>query len=695
MQYIKQKLRRKLIEQDIAQTVNAHIPHLLRKGVRYGGMALLALGLVNFPTTSTYAQSSTIFVYHEDVGATVSLDAVSVDKDNDGDLDVIVSTWNGQPTKVYENDGTGHFVDTGQSLGTYRSYAVASGDFNNDGCADLVVGDDGTHDTVWLNECGANAGTFTLAQDWHGMLTNADINTGTYDLAVGDLDNDGDLDIVSCNYSNSYSRPWWNDGNGNFSPGNRLSNSYCQSVALGDLDGDGTLDIYLANLTLQANEVWLNNDDQTFRLHDTMGNANSKGVDLADVDLDGDLDAFVVNGQSATSGATINKLWENDGAGNFTDSGEDLGTAGGNKVVFEDVTGDGAPDAVVAGSPIQVLVNDGSGSFTEVQTFSSHANGVALGDFSGDQRIDAFVARIQGQPTGVPDEVWLNAFTPDTTVVIDPDSPDICIGDDVNVTISVQNATGLYGAEFECMLDNTNMSFVSGMFTDTLFDPVNRFELPWALDQDLYHGGISNQRPASSINGSGSVANIGLVANTHGSVTLMCTPLLSDIDGFVLPSISESVTMSICGNGTLVGVVTYQGRLEHDGIDVIATGRETVSTQTDVVGNFTLIVHEGNGYMIEADAPRYLPACESNIDMTPDQIVTLPDAQLQGGDVNDDVETDLVINIGDASLVASNFGETVTTGDARADINNDNIINIQDVSILQGNYGLSGCQPWE
>jgi len=75
-------------------------------------------------------------------------------------------------------------------------------------------------------------------------------------------------------------------------------------------------------------------------------------VSLADLDGDGDIDAYVVNGQA-------NKVWLNDGAGNFTDNGQSLG--------------------------------------------SSNSYGISLADLDGDGDIDAFVANYNGQ-----NKVWLN-----------------------------------------------------------------------------------------------------------------------------------------------------------------------------------------------------------------------------------------------------------------------------------------------
>ena len=96
-----------------------------------------------------------------------------------------------------------------------------------------------------------------------------------------------------------------NDGNGNFSPhpttpGFGGGNS--AKAALGDLDNDGDLDVVIANITggdgENAETVWLNDGLGNFSAHPTaptFGAGNSDDLELGDFDGDGDLDAIVAN----------------------------------------------------------------------------------------------------------------------------------------------------------------------------------------------------------------------------------------------------------------------------------------------------------------------------------------------------------------------------------------------------------------
>ena len=123
-----------------------------------------------------------------------------------------------------------------------------------------------------------------------------------------------------------------------------------------------------------------------------LGTHLSNGVSLGDVDGDTDLDAFV-----AGAFGHGNHVWLGDGSGSFTDSGQDLSNHNSLGVSMGDVDGDGDLDAFVTNSSGQgnrVWLNDGSGNFSDsAQILGDHNSyGVTLGDLNGDGDLDAFVA---------------------------------------------------------------------------------------------------------------------------------------------------------------------------------------------------------------------------------------------------------------------------------------------------------------
>lgn len=313
------------------------------------------------------------------------------DVDEDGDIDLIRCTAdsegirNNQADKIFLNNGHGVFNDTGQTLGNDYTRVVTTGDVDGDGDLDIIssTGDyDGAsgptlvriNDT--LHPAGhpdgplGVAGHFNYSMQAKHTLDNASIEARTNSLALGDLDNDGDLDLVA-GYSSAENLVWLNDGGGGFTYSGLaghtlgLETTYTKSIALGDLDDDGDLDLVTGNIN-KPNLVWLNDGNSGFSysglpLHtlsnnDTEGDADTQSIALLDIDGDQDLDLFVGNGAYASEADSV---WLNNGKGGFIDSGQALGEAYTRSVASGDVDGDGDPD-IVSGSTsaTHVWLND-------------------------------------------------------------------------------------------------------------------------------------------------------------------------------------------------------------------------------------------------------------------------------------------------------------------------------------------------
>ena len=144
---------------------------------------------------------------------------------------------------------------------------------------------------------------------------------------------------------------------------------------VGDIDDDGDLDLVVAgneNASRgETTKLYENIDDGAFAEVDAdLAGVVSGTTDFFDADGDGDLDLLVTGEQGFSPSAT---LYENDGSGNFSEAG-DAGLAGlqGSAVAIGDIDGDGAPDLVLAGSnssyepSITLYENDGDGTFSAV-----------------------------------------------------------------------------------------------------------------------------------------------------------------------------------------------------------------------------------------------------------------------------------------------------------------------------------------
>jgi hypothetical protein len=95
--------------------------------------------------------------------------------------------------------------------------------------------------------------------------------------------------------------------------------------------------------------------------------------------------------------ALFDEVWFNDGQGNFSDSGQRLGSGLTRSVFLDDLDGDGDLDLVVGReSSAQIWLNDGTGQFSEGQSISyDHYEAITLGDVTGDGFVDILVAGVE------------------------------------------------------------------------------------------------------------------------------------------------------------------------------------------------------------------------------------------------------------------------------------------------------------
>lgn len=185
-------------------------------------------------------------------------DATLADLDGDGDLDLLVvrlktadEAGSGPAGMVLLNDGTGRFSDSGQHLSGAGTSSLALGDLDNDGDPDVLLGN-GRGAGVWINQGGAQAGQAGVFSASEDAITGGQ----TRSVVLADLDGDGDLDALIVGKRRA--ALWWNDGQGHFT---RAVQSFpCsdrQNLTTGDFNGDGWTDIFIAKYD-KSSQVWFN-----------------------------------------------------------------------------------------------------------------------------------------------------------------------------------------------------------------------------------------------------------------------------------------------------------------------------------------------------------------------------------------------------------------------------------------------------
>lgn len=278
-------------------------------------------------------------------GIDAPMSAVGVDLDSDGDHDVLVASENDDTVSWFENDGSGNFgpqqVVTSTADGA--AHALAK-DIDFDGDLDIIVMSRFDNVLGWYENTDG-LGTFSNQNFISNDLTSARF------FDVADVDGDGAMDVIGTSLSLDAVAWYPNlDTVGGFGAQNVVSTDVdgAFSVASGDVDNDGDTD--LVSAAFHGDSIaWHENTDGlgSFSAKQVVGSANGPiTVKLVDIDIDGDLDVLFASADDSTVGWFENT----DGLGSFgpkqvIQSGSSVNSA--YHVIPEDVDGDGDKDIMI------------------------------------------------------------------------------------------------------------------------------------------------------------------------------------------------------------------------------------------------------------------------------------------------------------------------------------------------------------
>ena len=322
---------------------------------------------------------------------------VAADLNLDGKPDAVVVNQLSKTVSVLLNAGGALASQQEYDIGRGGS-AVTVADVNSDGWPDLVVANSDDNSVGILINKGF--GSFRT-QATVALTTDTGPLYGPSAVAVGDINSDGNADIVVADFLSDKVSLLLGSGYGQFPTQAHVSvGSRPQSVSLVDLNSDGKLDILVANSASNTVGVLLGNGNGTFQAQVTVDAGSSpKTLVAADVNNDGKLDLAVLNSDLSqiASGQNAVSLLLGKGDGTFQTRQSIVVGGWPQSLAVADINSDGKPDlAIVDGDKgtAGLLLGKGDGTFQPLQSYAvgSFAAAFAVADINADSRPDLVVA---------------------------------------------------------------------------------------------------------------------------------------------------------------------------------------------------------------------------------------------------------------------------------------------------------------
>ena len=315
---------------------------------------------------------------------------VGHDADVDGATDLILVPSQGNTVTVLWNRQRQIAVpfEAPRTYDTNEPHTADIGDVDGDGDLDIALG----HNSFRAMSVMINDGAGAFLED---RTIGTPSGGGAFSIELGDIDNDGDLDIIAGSFDRSGVFLYENiDGNGTFEFTKNITVSSPFHVTSADVDGNSTLDVIVSSQSLNAIDVVFNDgngfSEDNVRVDRYSAGTAPRAAAAVDLDNDGDIDLAVAN--IASSNVSI---FEGDGTGVFAESVEIPVTGGPSFIVATDMDQDGEVDLVTANesdSEASILWNVGGGvtdfaPATRVPVGLEPYSLLAI-DFDGDDRPD-------------------------------------------------------------------------------------------------------------------------------------------------------------------------------------------------------------------------------------------------------------------------------------------------------------------
>ena len=357
--------------------------------------------------------------------------AFAADLDGDRDMDVVsVSEQRSNQIISWHENSNGRFSTARVIAVTTNLRRAAAVDIDNDGDLDIVS--TSQRGVAWSeNEDGG--GSFGSQK----IVTESPQARGAIAVHAADLDGDGDLDVLSGEYSSSIAGPigdlaWYEhtDGRGTFGAQRQISPQRATDSYAVDLDLDGDLDVLSIN-GFDRQVLWNENLGSrrftTARVLATGDNARNFQA-AADLDGDGDIDVL-------TSGDQLVWYQNTDGTGSLATETEITSKRRFRFFDLADLDGNSALD-IIASQEDQIIwmPNDETGRFLEHRQIAMVGNGefVDASDFDRDGDVDILFSSYKDKTVSLSENRGDGSFEDPRLIITDPRPVDSFIADDLN-----------------------------------------------------------------------------------------------------------------------------------------------------------------------------------------------------------------------------------------------------------------------
>lgn len=298
-----------------------------------------------------------------------------------------------------------YFVDVSEQLpepGSKKaSMDVKAGDIDYDGDLDIVLANEFQPNSILIND---GKGNFTDESE----KRLPQIIHDSEDVLIEDFDGDGFVDLIFCSEDDKVHEFYLNNGNGHFKPAQyQFPNSEANAIISEDINKDGKPDVIFGNNG--QNQIFINKGKGKFELEENrLPKVEKVTQDLAflDIDNDGDLDLIEANEDG-------NQLYENEGKGFFKNITKTHFLANidmeSRKIAFSDVDRDGDKDLFFANVNFRgnknpqnrLFINNGKGKFTDETTNrlpedQDHTIDAIFVDIEDDKDLDIVAANVFG-----------------------------------------------------------------------------------------------------------------------------------------------------------------------------------------------------------------------------------------------------------------------------------------------------------